>query len=268
MTSGDLNQYVYNTNSPFQKAAMELYLENARLHLFPDVARPLIILRYMYDVTSEQQHDLFLFMDNVNEYIRLHRLTAHQQYFVLKITRKYLENLSKTTMVINFPQLHTLSLPFFTLLEEAAATEYRKQESLETDSKAQALEALKIQLLVLSEDIHLLPIEKRVKVLATLVRLLAQYEKLTKAEENPKRAPNKRKEALREAINTSAVDPAETTDDRDSKRSFPLPHPSDSHQTIPVYPNLQQSVSHSTINPTINPTITRKTHYTIPLPKK
>ncbi len=197
MANENLTQYVEKAPATFQKMTLELYLENLRSRHFPQVATAVRIFRFLYDLMMQRTANVFSFMEECGEYLKAQQLTPAQEHCILSITCRYLQETIKMRLPSYDPEFERSYLPFFTTLLDLATDAKRSETVKETDVKAASHEAIKIQLLVLVEEMKTLPIEKRIKVLSTLVRTLAQYEKLTQPA-NPK--PRAAKKSMNESV--------------------------------------------------------------------
>ncbi len=174
-----LTELVKNTSTFFQKFALELYLENLRHKYFPDVAHAFQILKHLANLLEKQSTDIFETMEQSMQFLNAQNLNTDQEHAVLKAIKNYVQLAVWRRLPSYNPEFETTYLPFFTQLEEIALQKKLDKNITEEDAKESAHKVVQKQLLLLSEEINGLPTEKRIKMLSTLVRTLAQYERLT-----------------------------------------------------------------------------------------
>ena len=231
MASHELNKYSEGTYGIFPKVALDFYLQNLRTKYFPDVAKGMFIIRYLHDLMKPEEIDEYQFMEHCINFLASQNLNALQEHAVIVATKKFITMLTTGRNINLSYHYKETFLPFFTMLEGEALARKWQNEAVEKDVKEDVHQVIKQQLLRLSEEINGLPTEKKAKVLATLVRTLAQYERLTappKPGKTTKTKPTPKTETIE-------AQPATENQSQQPAPAFPAPPEHCRHLNLPPY---------------------------------
>ena len=174
-TTANLFEYINTPYSEFNKCAFQLFLENRKKKAFVDDELPLAIFYHIFVLVIKYEKNVFSFIEEYTTYIEAYQLTFQQETIIYSFAKKFF-SISPRSISSYFTDA-TQFAAYFKMLEEIAVES--QMEVAGNDVSATALHIINMQVLRLQEDIEREPLEQRMKLIATLVKIIAQYQKLT-----------------------------------------------------------------------------------------
>ncbi|MBC7553232.1 MAG: hypothetical protein H7257_04580, partial [Taibaiella sp.] len=185
----DINHFIQTANLTFNKFAFKLYLNNVKAKTFADTERALTIFKFICDLMCETGGLLFTFIQGYEAYLSKANLTDEENRFICRILKEYLEFLIAKKTAADYLECYNDYLDYFTALQEIATEKLQAKQLAEKDIITTTHEIIGRQILSISAEMELLPAEKRMKMLASLVRILAQYQKASEPKKTGTKPP-------------------------------------------------------------------------------
>ncbi|MBC7552865.1 MAG: hypothetical protein H7257_02690 [Taibaiella sp.] len=198
-----LDRIINSNHETFNRHAFGLYLNNTKNTVFADVELLLTVFKTVFEMINEAEMIFFSFVSAYETFTRVKGLTAPQKLLICTAVKNLLQAINDAPASPEYKAYYHMYLAYFTAQEEIAATEQRRNTLAEGNVMATACTLVQEQILKIAEEANALPVEKRVRTVAALLRILAQYKKLTE----PAQAGGKTKKAVTIATPAAAVQP-------------------------------------------------------------
>ena len=186
-TTANLFEYINTPYSEFNKCAFQLFLENRKKKAFADDELPLAIFSHIFVLVTKYEKNVFSFIEEYTTYIEAYNLTFQQEMIIYSFAKKIFSIPPRNSYFADATQFAA----YFKMLEEIAVES--QMEAAGNDVSATALHIINMQVLKLQEEIEREPLEQRMKLIATLVKIITQYQKLTAPAKTKPETINKNK---------------------------------------------------------------------------
>lgn len=182
-TEPNLKAYITTSSADFNRQALWLFLENSKRRLFADDATPMMMLNGIMQNMDVFREDVFGFAAGFENMTQQETLSLDQRLLIARAAKNYLSDATKPSRGAGAYLKDYLR--YFITLEERIMAEIEQTRMSAGGIVGVLTSIMQAQMAKLPDEIAALTTPQKVKVIASLCKLLPEYNKLGNPPQTP-----------------------------------------------------------------------------------